>query len=651
MALSSNVYIHNDHVDKALWTNWSGSRWTGSRITMTKDTADLLNIFLGILIIFIEAAFWGYLSLALFFINHRRQRRDALHHQLQAVFRNVGSSLGTLSTLFKFWRVWGWFACWRRASLPAVAAIVCLGFFVGGMPFILAKSLLDSQGVEILIRNLANCGFWAAAFTNSSTTAAALLVNQSREAVSYVDLCYNENTPSNACDYHLATRRLPTLAVFPARCQFSSEACFYKNQYPAFQWQTDQLDSHVHFGINAPPRDRILLQRTTTCAPLDVDRFTTVTAGTLTAEQITGVYFGRTPSHNSTYRVSNYESIAKPAYHIDVAWNHPANGSASTSSFTPIPELARKDADVSIVFLNNQLIAIKGTDGPCSDPFFSATNKTMPLQKDYYLPDRPITAIGCTDQYAFGNPVTGQWTEPMSVSSTSNWPTFTQGWNLSVAQRAAIASLQWSVSSSGGIEGVILGLEIDALLAKKSPGMFSDFQNPIPNDQWKKEVGYWFNIGLAKLQLGLIGIAVGPRDPTLPDLQNMLHTLTVGEKDLENRICTSQKAYSPDHKNYNAVGLITLLVIGGLVGGVLPFLKHRLLRGLSRQKNRALQWNSYSTLQMQRMAIERVGVIGGAKWERLEADVPRLTPREASAGYLDIEHMDGDGRRHPKWST
>ncbi|KAK8144527.1 hypothetical protein G3M48_005708 [Beauveria asiatica] len=547
---------------------------------MTKDTADLLNIFLGILIIFIEAAFWGYLSLALFFINHRRQGRDALHHQLQAVFRNVGSSLGTLSTLFKFWKVWGWFACWRRASLPAVAAIVCLGFFVGGMPFILAKSLLDSQGVEILIRNLANCGFWAAAFTNSSTTAAALLVNQSREAVSYVDLCYNENTPSNACDYHLATRRLPTLAVFPARCQFSSEACFYKNQYPAFQWQTDQLDSHVHFGINAPPRDRILLQRTTTCAPLDVDRFTTVTAGTLTAEQITGVYFGRTPSHNSTYRVSNYESIAKPAYHIE-----------------------------------------------------------------------PITAIGCTDQYAFGNPVTGQWTEPMSVSSTSNWPTFTQGWNLSVAQRAAIASLQWSVFSSRGIEGVILGLEIDALLAKKSPGMFSDFQNPIPNDQWKKEVGYWFNIGLAKLQFGLIGIAVGPRDPTLPDLQNMLHTLTVGEKDLENRICTSQKAYSPDHKNYNAVGLITLLVIGGLVGGVLPFLKHRLLRGLSRQKNRALQWNSYSTLQMQRMAIERVGVIGGAKWERLEADVPRLTPREASAGYLDIENMDGDGRRHPKWST
>lgn len=316
MGLSSNLYIHNDHVYRRPWTNWNGDSWTGSRLTMRKDDADLLNIFLGIFIIFIEAAFWGYISVALFVLNHWLQERDALHHQLQAAFRNVGNSLGTFTTLVKFGTVWGWRACWRRTRLPAVAALICLGFFAGGMPFIVAKSLLDSQGVEVLIRNLPGCGFWAAVFTNSSSTATALLVSQSQEAASYVDLCYNQNTPSNACDYHLAKRSLPTLEVFPARCPFSADACFYKNQFPASRWQTDQLDSHVHFGINAPPKDRILLQRTTTCAPLDVDRFTIVTPGPLPAEQITGVYFGPTGSQNSTYSVSNWESIAKPAYHI-----------------------------------------------------------------------------------------------------------------------------------------------------------------------------------------------------------------------------------------------------------------------------------------------------------------------------------------------
>ncbi|TQV90938.1 hypothetical protein IF1G_10459 [Cordyceps javanica] len=648
MAASSNVYIHDDHVLKRPWTNWNDNLWAGSRLTMGKETADLVNIFLGIFIFFVEAAFWGYISLALFLLNHQRPERDGLHHQLQAVFRNFGSSLGTFITLAKFLLIWGWRICWRRTSFQALTAAICFAFFAVGMPFIIAKAMLDSQGVEVLIRNLANCGFWAAAFTNSSTTAAALLVNQSREAMSYVDLCYNQNTPSNACDFHLPTRRLPVLQVFPARCPFSVDACFNKNQFPAFKWQTDHLDSHVHFGINAPAADRMLLQRTTTCAPLDVDRFTAVTNGTLLAEQITGVYFGRTSSQNSTYRVSNYESVSKPAYHVDAVWSHGARN--STSSFTPVQELWQKDADLSIIFLNNQLIAIKGTDGPCSDPFFSATNKTMPLYKDYYQADRPITAVGCTDQYAFGNPRNGQWTQPSSASS--DWIGITSDWNLSPGQKAALLSLQWSIFTSGGIEGVILGLGVDALLAKKSPGMFSDFQNPIPNDQWKKEVGYWFEIGLAKLQFGLIAIAVGPPNPALPDLQNALHTLTVGQEDLERTICTRQKVYSPDHKNYNAAGFIFLLVIGGIVGCVLPWLKHRLLRWLSRKEDLALRWNSLSTLQMQRMLIESAAGPGAtAKWERLEDGVPRLNPRDASAGHLDIEHVDGDGIRRPKWSN
>lgn len=303
---------------------------------------------------------------------------------------------------------------------------------------------------------------------------------------------------------------------------------------------------------------------------------------------------------------------------------------------------------MSIVFLNNQGIPIKGTDGPCRDPFFSATNKTMPTQKDYYLPDKPITAIGCTDQYAFGNPVTGQWTEPMSSIDTADWGNFTKDWNLSVAQQAAVASLAWASFNSGGIEGVVLGLEVDALLAKKTPGIFSGFQNPIPNEQWKKEVGYWFNIGLAKLQFGLIGIAVGPQDPTLPDLQNMLHTFAVGNKKLEKRICGWQKVYSPNHKNYNAAGLIFFLLVGGIIAVVLPWFRHHVLRSLSGTEDLALLWNSHSTLQMQRMLIENVVADEAGLWELLEEDVPILKPPNAEAGYLNIDHKE-NGIRHPKW--
>jgi hypothetical protein len=89
-----------------------------------------------------------------------------------------------------------------------------------------------------------------------------------------------------------------------------------------------------------------------------------------------------------------------------VVSSYPANRTTYASTFTPIEGLTCKDADVLVVFLNNNNMPIKGIDGPCSDPFFSATNQSLLKHKDFYWLDNPITAIGCTDQYAFGNPVT-----------------------------------------------------------------------------------------------------------------------------------------------------------------------------------------------------------------------------------------------------
>lgn len=318
MSLSSNVYIHTNHVVKgSFWINRNGDSFAGSKITLGKADADKLTIFLGIFVIFVEAGVWGLIALALFRRGRRITARDGLQHQLQAAFRNVGGSIATLVLLFKFWKVWGWRA-WRRrtTALALAAAAASFAAFVVGMPLILTFSLLESQGNEVLVCNPDDCGFWFATFTTSGTTAATLLVNQSQEAVSYVDLCYNRDTPSGACE-HLAARRLAAMEVTAATCPFSPDACLYKNKYPAYKWQTAPLDSHVDFGINAKPKDRILLQRTTVCAPLDVDRFTRVIPGTMRDENLTAVYFGPGRGQNYTYMVSNYESVAKSAYHIE----------------------------------------------------------------------------------------------------------------------------------------------------------------------------------------------------------------------------------------------------------------------------------------------------------------------------------------------
>lgn len=322
MAVNANLYINPEYVKRRPWTNWNDNRVVGSKITMPKGTAELLNIFLGIFIFFIEAGLWGPISFALFCLNRRLRkrtsssRRDGLYHQLQAVLRNTASSLAIAMTLIRISSVWGWRKSWKSTSPIILVAVFSFGFFVLGMPFILAKTMLDDQGDEILIQ-APNCGFWQATFTTTGTTAATLLTNQSWEGVMYVDTCYNGDAPSTLCDRYLTQRRLPTFELFANPCPFAEDVCLYKNKYPAYKWQTEKLDSHKDFGINAPPNDRIQLQRTTICAPLDVDRFTNTTAGTMTDEKITGVYFGPTPGTEYTFMVSNYETVAKPAYHLE----------------------------------------------------------------------------------------------------------------------------------------------------------------------------------------------------------------------------------------------------------------------------------------------------------------------------------------------
>ncbi|KAH8590047.1 hypothetical protein B0O99DRAFT_655110 [Bisporella sp. PMI_857] len=650
MATRGNLYVQPEHVHTRGWTNYNGNAVGGGQITMAKDTAELLNIFIGIFLVFAEAGLWDLISFWCFKFNRQLRKgstgslRDGLFHQQQTVLRNGGSPLSIAMAYGQMWKAWGLRnpEVITRTWPLILTAMLSFIFFLVALPFITALALLDNQGVEVLIRS-PNCGFWKAVFTNTDTdtTASAIMTNQSWEAVSYVDDCYESDAPSTLCDRFLPQRRLPTFEWSATPCPFDVDVCLDTDKFPAFKMQTEVLDSHKDFGINAPPNDRIKLQRTTICSPLNVTRFTNITNGTVLGEKITGVYFGPIAGFEYTFGVSNYEKIATPGYHLSAVSSYPANGTAYASTFTPIEGLTRKDADVSVVFLNNNMMPIRGIDGPCSDPFFTATNQSLLKQKDFYWPDMPITAIGCTDQYAFGNPVTGQWTEPMAVLDSTDWGNYTKDWDLSARQVAAFATLTWALSESGGIDRVILGLETEALLAKKYPGVFSGFQSPIPNDQWKKEVSYWFKNGLAKLQLHLINIAIGPPDTTLSGLQNLLPILSADRDDLVEIICSSQKVHNVEFKNYHRAGIIALVAIGGfLILFPIPFRCFYTWRW--KQREDILSWSSYGALQLLRMVIEGVGVHG---WLGCDNDTPYLKLWGSPAGDLDAARKNDEGEK------
>ncbi|KAH6982631.1 hypothetical protein EDB80DRAFT_251000 [Ilyonectria destructans] len=653
MAINSNFYVKPDYVRRGGWTNWNGNAVSGGKITMGKNSADLVAIFIGIFIVFVEGGLWTLLTLFLFKWNRRRRLRrhaiqqqgnlDALYHQEMTILRNSDSATAIASAYLKLWSTWGFTnsrVAWRTLPLILLAVLSFL-FFLIGVPFIAAFQLLENQGDEVLIQS-PNCGFWLASLADDPVAGFNALRNQSWEAVTYVDSCYEGSAELALCDRFLPRRQLPVFSWTNGECPFDKKICLSKDKFPAFVMKTEVLDSHTDFGINAPKHERVKMQRTTTCAPLDVSKYTKIHGTDILGEKMTSLYFGKTPYSPQTYNVSSLQFVAKGSYNLDVVTNYMANGASYSATFEPITELQRDDADTSIIMLNNNGIPIPGINGPCSDPFFSATEKHLTLFPDYYLPDNPVTAIGCVDQYEFGNPVSREWTKPASWTDATSNITFIKG--LSRRQASAYISIGWTAGLVGiGSDVMILGAEV--LRARKYPGLVAGFQTPIPNDQWKKEVEYWFKIGLAKMQLLRLNIAMGPQDPNMPGLKNVLPVISAGRDDMVDIICSSQKIHNTEFKNFHRLGFITLAVIGGLLI-LLPTLVTKLLMSRLRHRDDSLAWATYGQLQLQRMATSGAGVQG---WKGCDHDVPFLDPSNASVGDIDVTNKDSEDKPHPVW--
>ncbi|KAF7553351.1 hypothetical protein G7Z17_g3704 [Cylindrodendrum hubeiense] len=641
MATNTNFYVKPEYVERGGWTNWDGNAISHGQITVGKNLGDLIAVFMGMFITLVEGGLWTILAIFIFDISRNRRHHprssqqdgcppppplgnmDGLYHQQQTVLRNGGSSIYIASTYLKLWMTWG-FLNWSNAgrNLPVMfLALLSFSFFFVAMPFITAYRLVEHQGDVVMIRS-PNCGFWTTNLIDNEATGYNNFKNQSWEAMTYVDSCYEGDAESALCDKFLPQRQLPV-----------------HKEFPAFTMETQYLDSHKDFGINAPKDDRINMKRITTCAPLNINNFTKIHNGTLPGEEITSVYFGRSANSLQTYNVSNYQFTAKPGYNLD----YYGNGTAYGATFEPISELQHDDADVSIILFNNNGIFIQGEDGACTDPMFSATKIRINTDPDYYLADNLITGIGCIDQYSFSNPVSGEYTKLASWQDASKNATFVDG--LSRRQFAAYITLGSSQGYPGGIGIDTRILSSEALRAKKHPGLVFYLQAPIPNDQWKKEVEYWFKIGLAKMQLLPLKVAMGPPDPTIPGLDNILPLLSAGQDDLVDMICSSQKVHNPDFKNLHRFGTIVLVVVGGLLI-LVPALVTRLLISRLRKRDNALAWSAYGQLQLQRMAAEGAGVHG---WKGLEDEVPFLDPSDVLVGDIDVYNTADGGIPHPKW--
>ncbi|CAK7219891.1 hypothetical protein SCUCBS95973_003974 [Sporothrix curviconia] len=201
---------------------------------------------------------------------------------------------------------------------------------------------------------------------------------------------------------------------------------------------------------------------------------------------------------NFTYSYADQLVNNSVAYMLDTVYSY--GGNSSAGGWTPIPELARDNADLALLFFSQNSAQYFG---PVFDPFFFA-NGTFTEQFEnglLYTPNAFVQTMICADQYTLCNPNTNTCTPTggfLALRKTAlgqNTPGFT------AIQYATASRIVNAISRTALTDSVLLPSLPPSLLSQRiSPAL--------PDNQWQSEVTGWFGTSLAKIQAAIVEFAV-----------------------------------------------------------------------------------------------------------------------------------------------
>jgi hypothetical protein len=268
--MAANVYTF-----EGFWVNWNHGYLQGATLTLPQQLAGILAAFLALYVSFAGGMFWKILAFALHQLNttHPSRTRDWLHYQKQVLLKNSGSGSGKAAYVFltlPFQSAGSSKSSFRTIlrclPLALLALTTLLVFSVAG---IFTSAITKTAGNSTLVRG-PNCGGYLVkdidAKGEADDTFIGKRLGDTKDAAQYVNQCYQNSTSRLTCQSYVR----PSISFITnqnASCPFASGTC-RMGDTAAFSMDTGLLDSHVDFGINAPPENRVLFRRMATCAPI-----------------------------------------------------------------------------------------------------------------------------------------------------------------------------------------------------------------------------------------------------------------------------------------------------------------------------------------------------------------------------------------------
>ncbi|KAF2140948.1 uncharacterized protein K452DRAFT_351652 [Aplosporella prunicola CBS 121167] len=650
------------------WINWSKGHTLGATITLDRRDGSLLIAFLAMFVSVVGTSFWRISCLAFHSLYSTEAAQDALYHQRQAILRNSANSTSGLWSLLNVLWVWRRSAAQIKFTrtrpyqriLPIIGlAAICIGGF--GTAGTFSSSISTAMGNEVLVRS-PTCGLLQ---INSETTdmqsAATYLYPFGAELTNtytnYARNCITDVSDLASCKAFIK-RQLPTKIDRNASCPFQDGIC--KLDYGNIVFDTGYLDSHFDFGINAPPNERILFRRISSCAPIKTDGYQKPYQDPETRENYTRYYYttssqneqGSDESFTYEYPQLSQRSIPEQGfnamgggkdYTIGVSSTYTFNGSYSSPpglSLIPIPELEQPDADIHIIFLSaNRILYAQIVD----DPWFSAhrSSYTMKADSEYsgntttYQKDEPVSALACSIKEQYCDPSLPSGSQCTRFGGSTESYILAHYLAQSTKKRNIFDWISLTINvRSGSMATVPAYLEAASLAARYK--LRVGYSGQLPDNQWQMEVESWHASSLATLQGAIADTAKG-----LSDL-NLERWLVKANNTEERNICHNQKIQNSDYFNISVFGLCFTLVLGTIVI-CLSYTLEPMISWIQRSRNldvyARLEWNTNETLQLQRLAHEE---LGAGVWNGCASNVPFTKSGERLA-VLDLEDKD-----HPR---